>query len=69
MKSKSIHVFVCLLLVGAVLMGQVADIGILRALIRSRVRIPWSRKKTMVRGPIKYGDYFAKQAGSFLTTR
>ena len=56
-------------LVGAVLMGQVADIGILRAMIRSRVRIPWSQKKAMIRGPVRYGDFFAKQAGSFLSVR
>ncbi len=45
-------------LVGAVLMGKVADIGVISSLIRNRVRIPREKRERMVRSTIRYGDWF-----------
>jgi nitrite reductase (NADH) large subunit len=50
-------------LVGAVLMGKVADIGIISNLIRNRVRIPEEKRDQMVRSTIRYGDYFSEKTG------
>ena len=52
-------------LVGAVLMGTVADIGVISNLIRSRVRIPREKRDRMVRSTIRYGDYFSERTGHF----
>jgi nitrite reductase (NADH) large subunit len=50
-------------LVGAVLMGTVADIGVISNLIRKRVKIPREKRAQMVRSTIKYGDWFSDQLG------
>ena len=50
-------------LVGAVLMGKVADIGVISNLIRNRVKIPREKRNQMVRSTIKYGDWFSDQLG------
>ena len=50
-------------LVGAVLMGTVADIGVITTLIRNRVRIPRDKRDQMVRSTVKYGDWFSDQLG------
>jgi NAD(P)H-nitrite reductase large subunit len=52
-------------LVGAVLMGKVADIGIISNLIRNRVRIPKEKREQMARSTIRYGDYFSEKAAHF----
>jgi nitrite reductase (NADH) large subunit len=52
-------------LVGAVLMGTVADIGVISNLIRKRVKIPIEKRVQMVRSTIKYGDYFSQKTGRF----
>jgi nitrite reductase (NADH) large subunit len=52
-------------LVGAVLMGTVADIGVISNLIRSRVKIPREKRDRMVRSTIRYGDYFSQKIGRF----
>lgn len=52
-------------LVGAVLMGKVADIGVISNLIRNRVKIPKEKRSQMVRSTIKYGDYFSQNTGRF----
>jgi NAD(P)H-nitrite reductase large subunit len=50
-------------LVGAVLMGKVADIGVVTSLIRNRVKIPKEKRGQMARSTIKYGDYFSQNTG------
>ena len=50
-------------LVGAVLMGTVADIGVISNLIRNRVKIPREKRDQMVRSTIRYGDWFSDQLG------
>jgi NAD(P)H-nitrite reductase large subunit len=50
-------------LVGAVLMGTVADIGVISNLIRNRVKTPREKRDQMVRSPIRYGDYFSQNTG------
>ena len=50
-------------LVGAVLMGTVADIGVISNLIRKRVKIPREKRRQMVRSTIRYGDYFSQNTG------
>jgi nitrite reductase (NADH) large subunit len=50
-------------LVGAVLMGKVADIGVISNLIRNRVRIPKEKRRQMVQSTIRYGDYFSEKTG------
>jgi NAD(P)H-nitrite reductase large subunit len=50
-------------LVGAVLMGKVADIGVISSLIRNRVKIPREKREQMVRSTIRYGDYFSQKTG------
>jgi NAD(P)H-nitrite reductase large subunit len=50
-------------LVGAVLMGKVADIGVISNLIRNRVKIPREKRDVMVRSTIRYGDYFSRNTG------
>jgi NAD(P)H-nitrite reductase large subunit len=50
-------------LVGAVLMGTVADIGVISNLIRKRVKIPKEKRRQMVRSTIRYGDYFSQNTG------
>ena len=50
-------------LVGAVLMGTVADIGVITTLIRNRVRISREKRDQMVRSTIRYGDWFSDQLG------
>lgn len=50
-------------LVGAVLMGKVADIGVISNLIRNRAKIPKEKRAQMVRSTIRYGDYFSERAG------
>jgi NAD(P)H-nitrite reductase large subunit len=50
-------------LVGAVLMGTVADIGVITGLIRNRVKIPREKRDQMVRSTIRYGDYFSEKTG------
>ena len=52
-------------LVGAVLMGTVADIGVISNLIRNRVKIPREKREQMVRSTIRYGDYFSEKTGHF----
>ena len=52
-------------LVGAVLMGKVADIGVISSLIRKRVKTPREKRDQMVRSIIKYGDYFSQNTGHF----
>ena len=52
-------------LVGAVLMGKVADIGVITSLIRNRVKIPREKRGQMVRSTIRYGDYFSERTGHF----
>jgi NAD(P)H-nitrite reductase large subunit len=52
-------------LVGAVLMGKVADIGVISHLIRNRAKIPREKRRQMVRSTIRYGDYFSQKAGRF----
>ena len=52
-------------LVGAVLMGTVADIGVITTLIRNRVRIPREKRAQMVRSTIRYGDFFSERTGHF----
>ncbi len=52
-------------LVGAVLMGTVADIGVITSLIRNRVKIPREKREQMVRSTIRYGDYFSEKTGHF----
>ena len=50
-------------LVGAVLMGTVADIGVITTLIRNRVRVPREKRDQMARSTIRYGDWFSDQLG------
>ena len=50
-------------LVGAVLMGTVADIGVITTLIRNRVRVPREKRAQMARSTIRYGDWFSDQLG------
>ena len=50
-------------LVGAVLMGKVADIGVISSLIRNRVKIPREKREQMVRSTIRFGDYFSQKTG------
>ena len=52
-------------LVGAVLMGKTADIGVISNLIRNRVKIPKEKRSQMVRSNIRYGDYFSQKTGHF----
>ncbi len=52
-------------LVGAVLMGAVADIGVITNLIRNRVKIPREKRDLMVRSPVRYGDWFSEKTGHF----
>ena len=52
-------------LVGAVLMGAVADIGVITTLIRNRVRIPREKRNQMARSIIRYGDFFSERTGHF----
>jgi nitrite reductase (NADH) large subunit len=52
-------------LVGAVLMGKVADIGVISNLIRNRVKIPKEKRSQMVRSTIRYGDYFSQKTSHF----
>ena len=52
-------------LVGAVLMGTVADIGVITTMIRNRVRIPREKRDQMVRSTVRYGDYFSQKTGHF----
>ncbi len=52
-------------LVGAVLMGKTADIGVISNLIRNRVKIPKEKRSQMVRSTIRYGDYFSQKTGHF----
>ena len=53
-------------LVGAVLMGTVADIGVISNLIRNRVKIPREKRDQMVRSTVRYGDWFSEKTGHFL---
>jgi NAD(P)H-nitrite reductase large subunit len=50
-------------LVGAVLMGAVADIGVITSLIRNRIKIPREKRDQMARSVIRYGDWFSDRAG------
>ena len=50
-------------LVGAVLMGTVADIGVITTLIRNRVRVPREKRDQMARSTIRYGHWFSDQLG------
>jgi NAD(P)H-nitrite reductase large subunit len=52
-------------LVGAVLMGKVADIGVITSLIRNRVKIPREKRDQMVRSTVRFGDYFSERTGHF----
>lgn len=52
-------------LVGAVLMGAIADIGVISNLIRNRIRIPKEKRGQMARSTIRYGDYFSQNTGHF----
>lgn len=45
-------------IVGAVLMGHVSDIGIIRRMILNRICISNRIKEKIVRGPISYGDVY-----------
>ncbi len=50
-------------LVGAVLMGKVEDIGVIRNLIKNRTKFPKTRRDRMVRTAIKYGECFSQKTG------
>ena len=52
-------------LVGAVLMGAVADIGVITSLIRNRIKIPREKRDQMVRSVIRYGDWFSEKTGHY----
>lgn len=43
---------------GAVMMGHVSDIGVIRSMILNRIRVPRRIKEKIVRGPISYGDVY-----------
>ncbi len=45
-------------IVGAVMMGEVSDIGVIRSMILNRVRVSGRIKEKIVRGPISYGDLY-----------
>lgn len=50
-------------LVGAVLMGKIADIGVLTHMIRTRAKVPETKRKRMVISSIAYGDHFTERVG------
>jgi len=43
---------------GAVMMGSVSDIGLIRNMIQNRVRVSARLKEKIVHGPISYGDLY-----------
>jgi NAD(P)H-nitrite reductase large subunit len=43
---------------GAVMMGDVSDIGLIRHMILNRVRVTGRLKEKIVHGPISYGDVY-----------
>jgi NAD(P)H-nitrite reductase large subunit len=45
-------------LVGAVLMGKIADIGILTHMIKNRIIVPEAKRKRMAISSIAYADHF-----------
>jgi NAD(P)H-nitrite reductase large subunit len=44
--------------VGAVMMGTVSDIGLIRNMIQNRVRVSGRLKEKIIHGPISYGDLY-----------
>lgn len=49
-------------IIGAVLLGRVEDIGIIKSLIKRRIVIPYYIRKKLARTPLKYGTYLLEQA-------
>lgn len=45
-------------IVGAVIMGMVTDIGIIRNMIINRIRVPKKMQEKIARGPISYGNVY-----------
>jgi NAD(P)H-nitrite reductase large subunit len=43
---------------GAIMMGQVADIGLIRNMIVNRVQVPVNMQDRIARGPISYGEVY-----------
>jgi NAD(P)H-nitrite reductase large subunit len=53
-------------IVGAVIMGQMQDVGVINGFIRNRIKIPDSIKGRILHSPRTYGDFFADKTRKVL---